>query len=165
LNSILLMKRLNAVPVPAVGVAALVGEVGKAGGGVLGLLAGGGGGGEGGLGEALPPLPRVANGLMVRLLWVGHGVYKDIELCMSRVEHTPLTAGHGTSLPVVVPCLGLAGPRLLRRVNNMRTAVAIYPVKALSGWTVRGCVREREGQIDRSQDVVANGSSANGRLR
>ena len=62
------MKRLNAVPLPAVGVAALVGEVGKAGGGVLGLV--GGGGGEGGLGEALP-LPRVAKVLMlVLLLWV-----------------------------------------------------------------------------------------------
>jgi hypothetical protein len=62
------MKRLKAVPVPAVGVAALLGEVGKAGGGVLGLLVGGGEEEEGG--EALP-LPRVAKGLMVVLLWVG----------------------------------------------------------------------------------------------
>jgi len=70
------MKRLNAVPVPAVGVAALVGEVDKAGGGVLGLVVAGGGG-EGGLGEALP-LPRVAKGLMmVLLLWI-------IWCCMKR---------------------------------------------------------------------------------
>lgn len=142
------MKRLNAVPVPAVGVAVLVGEVGKAGGGVLGLLVGGGGGrgGEGGVGEALPPLPRVENGLMVRLLWVGRGVYKYKELCESCRTHPTDSRPYGTSgcrgekgeayLWDCFPCFALAWPARLAPRERLEDCSS-YPVKVLSGWTVR----------------------------